>query len=99
MRGQRDPKTLLLQTGQHKRAGLVVVTIELEKALSQTMSNMQPTKTWSPYRDPLAKFLNRYAAMVPPPPPPLTHARCTFSTFGGTMWLYRYVEAKSDLIG
>jgi len=58
-----------MQTGQHKRAGLVVVTIELEKALSQTMSNMQPTKTWSPYRDPLAKFLNRYAPMVDPPPP------------------------------
>lgn len=62
--------TTWLQTNQHKRAGLVVVTIELEKALSQTMSNMQPTKTWSPYRDPLAKFLNRYAAMVPSLLPP-----------------------------
>ena len=38
----------------------MVLTIELEKALSQTGSNMQPTKTWSPYRDPLAKFLNKY---------------------------------------
>lgn len=41
-----------------------MLTIELEKALSQTGNNMQPTKTWSPYRDPLAKFLNKYSKEV-----------------------------------
>ena len=49
---------------KQERPGLVVLTIELEKALSQTGSNMQPTKTWSPYRDPLAKFLNKYSKEV-----------------------------------
>lgn len=50
--------------GVQERPGLVVLTIELEKALSQTSNNMQPTKTWSPYRDPLAKFLNKYSKEV-----------------------------------
>lgn len=49
-----------------ERPGLVVLTIELEKALSQTGGNMQLTKTWSPYRDPLAKFLNKYSREVKP---------------------------------
>lgn len=47
-----------------ERPGLVVLTIELEKALSQTAHNMQPTKMWSPYREPLTKYLNKYSSEV-----------------------------------
>ena len=41
-----------------------MLTIELEKALSQMRDKMQPTKKWSPYRDPLTKYLNKYSAEV-----------------------------------
>lgn len=43
---------------------MVVLTIELENALAQTSSVFLPSKLWSPYREPLTKFLNRYAAEV-----------------------------------
>ena len=52
-----------------ERPGLVVLTIELEKALSQVRDNMQPTKKWSPYREPLTKYLNKYSAEVRRPKP------------------------------
>ena len=42
----------------------MVLTIELEKALGQMATNMQPTKMWSPYRDPLTKYLNKYSGEV-----------------------------------
>ena len=47
-----------------ERPGLVVLTIELEKALDKMAGNMQPTKLWSPYRGPLTLFLNKYATEV-----------------------------------
>ena len=49
---------------EQERPGLVVLTIELENALAQTSSVFLPSKLWSPYREPLTKFLNRYAAEV-----------------------------------
>ena len=42
------------------RPGIVVLTIGLEEALSQLQGAMVPSKLWSPYRAPLARFLNRY---------------------------------------
>ena len=47
-----------------ERPGLVVLMIELESALSQMPSNTEPTKMWSPYREPLARFLNKYPEEV-----------------------------------
>ncbi|KAK9813301.1 hypothetical protein WJX72_012102 [[Myrmecia] bisecta] len=44
------------------RPGLVVLTIELELALGQMPGSQPPSKMWSPYRLPLTKFLNKYAA-------------------------------------
>lgn len=38
--------------------------IELENALGQLVSKTEPTKMWSPYREPLAKFLNKYTEEV-----------------------------------
>ncbi|BDA47386.1 probable transcription-associated protein 1 [Coccomyxa sp. Obi] len=52
------PAVKFLETGE--RPGLVVLMIELEGALAQMPSNTEPTKMWSPYREPLAKFLNKY---------------------------------------
>jgi hypothetical protein len=49
-----------------ERPGLVVLMIELENALAQMATNAEPTKLWSPYRQPLAKFLNKYTAEVLP---------------------------------
>jgi hypothetical protein len=40
--------------------------IELENALGQLPTNTEPTKLWSPYREPLAKFLNKYTEEVRP---------------------------------
>lgn len=65
-----------------ERPGLVVLTIELEKALGQTAHNMQSTKMWSPYRQPLAKYLNKYAAEVRRPALPERHAHVT----RGALW-------------
>ena len=47
-----------------ERPGLVVLMIELENALAQMATNAEPTKLWSPYRQPLAKFLNKYTTEV-----------------------------------
>jgi hypothetical protein len=52
------------------RPGLVVLMIELENALGQMATNAEPTKMWSPYRQPLGKFLNRYTPEVGAPLPP-----------------------------
>jgi hypothetical protein len=49
-----------------ERPGLVVLMIELESALAQMPSNTEPTKMWSPYREPLARFLNKYPEEVLP---------------------------------
>ena len=38
--------------------------IELENALALMATNTEPTKMWSPYREPLAKFLNKYPIEV-----------------------------------
>ena len=47
-----------------ERPGLVVLTIELEGALAQMPGSLSPSRMWSPYREPLAKFLNKYSAEV-----------------------------------
>ena len=47
-----------------ERPGLVVLTIELEGALAQMPGSLSPSRMWSPYRQPLAKFLNKYSADV-----------------------------------
>lgn len=47
-----------------ERPGLVVLTIELEGALAQMPGNLSPNRMWSPYREPLAKFLNKYSVDV-----------------------------------
>lgn len=47
-----------------ERPGLVVLTIELEGALAQMPGSLSPSRVWSPYREPLAKFLNKYAVDV-----------------------------------
>lgn len=47
-----------------ERPGLVVLTIELEGALAQMPGNLSPSRMWSPYREPLAKFLNKYSVDV-----------------------------------
>ncbi|KAL0051806.1 hypothetical protein WJX82_002492 [Trebouxia sp. C0006] len=47
---------------QGERPGLVVLTIELEGALAQMPGSLSPSRMWSPYRQPLAKFLNKYSA-------------------------------------
>lgn len=44
-----------------ERPGLVVLTIELEGALSKTPGANIPCKLTSPYRAPLTKFLNKYS--------------------------------------
>ena len=44
----------------------MVLMIELESALAQMPSNTEPTKMWSPYREPLARFLNKYPEEVLP---------------------------------
>ena len=44
-----------------ERPGLVVLTIELEGALSKTPGATIPCKLTSPYRAPLTKFLNKYS--------------------------------------
>ncbi len=46
------------------RPGLVVLTIELETALSQMLGSYSPSKMWSPYRAPLARFLCKYTSEV-----------------------------------
>ncbi len=51
---------------KQERPGLVVLMIELEGALAQMPSNTEPTKMWSPYREPLARFLNKYPEEVLP---------------------------------
>lgn len=52
-----------------ERPGLVVLMIELEAALAQMPANTEPTKMWSPYREPLARFLNKYPEEVCPRSP------------------------------
>ena len=47
-----------------ERPGLVVLTIELEGALAQMPGSLSPSRMWSPYREPLAKFLNKYSVDV-----------------------------------
>lgn len=42
----------------------MVLTIELEGALAQMPGSLSPSRMWSPYRQPLAKFLNKYSADV-----------------------------------
>jgi transformation/transcription domain-associated protein len=46
--------------GKTNRPGLVVLTIGLEQGLPSLPGPAQPSKCWSPYRDPLVKFLNNY---------------------------------------
>ena len=46
--------------GKTTRPGLVVLTIGLEQGLPSLPGPAQPSKCWSPYRDPLVKFLNNY---------------------------------------
>lgn len=42
------------------RPGLVVLTIGLEQALVSLPGPAQPSTCWSPYRDPLVRFLSKY---------------------------------------
>ena len=42
----------------------MVLTIELETALSQLLGSYSPSKMWSPYRAPLARFLCKYTSEV-----------------------------------
>ena len=42
----------------------MVLTIELEGALAQMPGNLSPSRMWSPYREPLANFLNKYSVDV-----------------------------------
>ena len=64
------------------RPGLVVLMIELENALGQMATNAEPTKMWSPYRQPLGKFLNRYTPEVRAPSGSPEHPLCSsFSEF------------------
>ena len=51
-------------TALQDRPGLVVLTIELETALSQMLGSYSPSKMWSPYRAPLARFLCKYTSEV-----------------------------------
>ncbi len=46
------------------RPGLVVLVIELENALANMQANTHSTVLWSPYREPLSKFLNKYSVEV-----------------------------------
>lgn len=48
------------------RPGLVALTIQLETTLAGMPNNISPTIMWSPYRQPLARFLNKYAPEVRP---------------------------------
>jgi hypothetical protein len=41
-----------------------VLVIELENALANMQSNAHSTVLWSPYREPLTKFLNKYSVEV-----------------------------------
>jgi transformation/transcription domain-associated protein len=50
-----------VEEGKTSRPGLVVLTIGLEQGLPTLPGPAQPNKCWSPYRDPLVKFLNKYA--------------------------------------
>lgn len=47
-----------------EQPGLVVLVIELENALTHMHTTVEPSKMWSPYRQPLAKFLNKYTVEV-----------------------------------
>ena len=47
-----------------ERPGLVVLTIELEGSLAMTPNNLHATKMWSPYREPLTLYLNKYCQQV-----------------------------------
>ena len=49
-----------------EQPGLVVLVIELENALAHMHTTVEPSKMWSPYREPLAKFLNKYTVEVAP---------------------------------
>ena len=49
-----------------EQPGLVVLVIELENALAHMHTTVEPSKMWSPYREPLAKFLNKYTVEVGP---------------------------------
>lgn len=49
-----------------EQPGLVVLVIELENALTHMHTTVEPSKMWSPYREPLAKFLNKYTVEVAP---------------------------------
>lgn len=62
MQGLRAPPKRLGRPRAQERPGLVVLTIELENALHTMTNHHQPTKLWSPYREPLALFLNKYTA-------------------------------------
>ena len=42
----------------------MVLVIELENALTHMHTTVEPSKMWSPYRQPLAKFLNKYTVEV-----------------------------------
>ena len=42
----------------------MVLVIELENALAHMHTTVEPSKMWSPYREPLAKFLNKYTVEV-----------------------------------
>ena len=44
----------------------MVLVIELENALAHMHTTVEPSKMWSPYREPLAKFLNKYTVEVAP---------------------------------
>ncbi len=52
-----------------EQPGLVVLVIELENALAHMHTTVEPSKMWSPYREPLAKFLNKYTVEVAPRSP------------------------------
>ena len=47
----------------------MVLVIELENALAHMHTTVEPSKMWSPYREPLAKFLNKYTVEVAPRSP------------------------------
>lgn len=65
-----------------ERPGLVVLTIELEGALAQMPGNLSPSRMWSPYREPLAKFLNKYSVDVGTASVGLTVGQRLFLLFG-----------------
>ena len=61
----------------------MVLVIELENALTHMHTTVEPSKMWSPYRQPLAKFLNKYTIEVKDCLPASLGARVDLTCFSG----------------